>query len=184
MAEQKGRFYCSQEDCTESFRQTQREVDNGWLPNGWRYSRNRNLLCKTCSEYHSQGEGGDGNMKTIQLEQFAERGRIECGHCQKETVAVLKSKKGLYRCGTCAIEQWAGDLTTKPQYWMDLLERHAKAVRARMEAREFHDPEHDVRGKLIEMTPEYRNSVGQGPEAMALMFHLARVINRYLDSTE
>ena len=50
------------------------------------------------------------NTKDTQASEFEESGRMRCGHCDKETVAVLKSKKGLYRCATCAIEQWAGDL--------------------------------------------------------------------------
>ena len=136
---QKGRYDCSQ--CDQHFRATLRDIDRGWLPNGWRYSRNRNLLCKTCSEYHRQGESGEGNTKETQLSEFNGTGRVRCGPCDKETVAVLKSKKGLHRCATCAIEQWAGDLVTKPRYWMDELEKHANAVHNRMAAKEYFDPE-------------------------------------------
>ena len=122
------------------------------------------------------------NTKETQLSEFDNTGRVRCGPCDKETVAVLKSKKGLYRCGTCAIEQWAGDLVTKPRYWMDELEKHANAVHDRMASKEFFDPEDNVRDELINGTKDYRNSAGRGPEAMALMFHMARVINRHLDA--
>ena len=120
--------------------------------------------------------------KETQALEFEKNGTVRCGPCEKETVAVLKSKKGLYRCATCAIEQWAGDLVTKPRYWMDELEKHANDVHQRMAAKEFFDPEGEVRSELLEGTKEYRNSAGRGPEAMALMFHMARVINRHLDA--
>ena len=177
---QKERYDCSQ--CDQHFRATPRQVDNGWLPNGWRYSRARNLLCQTCSEYHTQGESGEVNIKEMQLAEFAETGRLHCGHCEKETVAVLKSKKGVYRCATCAIDQWAGDKVSRPRYWMEELEKHANEVHNRLVAKEFFDPEGDVRSELLKGTKEYRNSAGQGPEAMALMFHMARVVNRHLDA--
>ena len=177
---QKERYDCSQ--CDEHFRATPRQVDHGWLPNGWRYSRARNLLCQTCSEYHTQGENGEVNIKDMQLAEFEEKGRLHCGHCNEETVAVLKSKKGVYRCATCAIEQWAGDKVSRPRYWMEELEKHANEVHNRLAAKQFFDPEGDVRSELIKGTKEYRNSAGRGPEAMALMFHMARVVNRHLDA--
>lgn len=122
------------------------------------------------------------NIKDMQLAEFEEKGRLHCGHCNEETVAVLKSKKGLYRCATCAIDQWAGDKVSRPRYWMEELEKHANEVHNRLVAKEFFDPEGDVRSELLKGTKEYRNSAGQGPEAMALMFHMARVVNRHLDA--
>ena len=65
---------------------------------------------------------------------------------------------------------------------MDALEKNANEVHKRMAAKEFFDPEGDVRSELIKGAKEYRNSAGRGPEAMALMFHMARVINRHLDA--
>ena len=65
---------------------------------------------------------------------------------------------------------------------MDALEKNANEVHKRMAAKEFFDPEGDVRSELIKGAKEYRNSAGRGPEAMALMFHMARVVNRHLDA--
>ena len=120
--------------------------------------------------------------KETQALEFEKNGTVRCGPCEKETVAVLKSKKGLYRCAGCAIDAWASDFVTKARYWLDELEKHANAVHNRMVAKVYFDPEDEVRGKLVEGTKDYRSSAGWGPEAMALMFHMARVINRYLDA--
>ena len=65
---------------------------------------------------------------------------------------------------------------------MDELEKHANAVHNRIAAKEYFDPEDEVRDKLLEGTKDYRSSAGRGPEAMALMFHMARVVNRHLDA--
>ena len=181
MDEQKERYDCTQ--CAQHFNAPLRDIVRGWLPNGWRYSRARNLLCRACSEYHSQGgESGEVNTKETQALEFEKNGTVRCGPCEKETVAVLKSKKGRYRCAGCAIDAWASDFVTKARYWLDELEKHANAVHNRMVAKVYFDPEDEVRGKLVEGTKEYRDSAGWGKEAMALMFHMARVINRHLDA--